>query len=401
MKHSVGILVFILVGCFAHGQLPNTSLATVIAERSCVGPDGQSRCGRTPRWNKGKANLLGASNGGDRAASIPLSQTVPLWVTDGQNVTGCANDNNNGTQSACGAVGTFQGPLLTMTEIAQRWGTYSPTLNQQTVISVWSNAPATDVFYENPLVLGATNYLHVLGNLGPSQQVWTGTLGTVTQKNKTAGTLLTSTFSISGAAADQLIVNSTHPSMAIVTGLNTGSTWNLSQPVTGCTPPVCSPSEVNTWVSGDTVTAYNPPNIYTPQAYPVANDIVNGEGFAVWLDSCTLQCAEGTEQCPFAGNQYVQLVNIISQRLHQDSDLSGGLPSPNYTNTDIILQYHGNGGKWFGGRVGFDTVRLTLGDKLCKRRRRLELYLIGKRYGHMSLPCLPRQGIAQRSGPVD
>ena len=292
--------------------------------------------------------------GSDGGAVCPSSWGQAAWFVDPQNVSTCASDANATCSLAtCGTSG--DGPCRSYAQIATRWGTNSPVIGQPTVVNVMSPMMSADVMFLDPHVVGASSYLSISCALGAVSQAWTGTLGTVTAKNVATNTLLASTFSVGGQAADQLIVNSTHPSRAILTGLKTGSTWNLSQPLTGCAPGSCLSSslvEVNSWTSGDVVTAYTPLPIYTPGGQPVANDIVNGESFAVWITGCTLQSVNGPEQAPFSGNQYVALVDDVSNRFHQDSAW-GGQGAPRLVNTDVVLQYHGTVSRISGGKIGF------------------------------------------------
>ena len=284
---------------------------------------------------------------------IPASWQQAAWYVDGSNASGCASDNNRTCSlSTCGTSG--DGPCLTMSSIASRWGTYSPRLQQATTITIMSSMVASDVSYFNPFVEGNMSYLSVSCALDVAQQAWTGTLGTVTARNMSGGTLLRSTFTTGGVVAtDQLLVNYTHPSRAWVASLQSGTTWNLTQPVAPtCVPPTCTVTEVNAWASGDSVIAYNPSNVYTPQANPVASDIVNGEGFGVWITGCDLQSVYGTEQSPFVGNKYTILVDTVSNRFHQDSTW-GGVGAPVLVNTDVIEQYHGTMSRISAGKIGF------------------------------------------------
>ena len=141
---------------------------------SCLGPDGQSRCGPTPRWNKTHANaggLLGSASGGDRAATTPPAQTVPAWFTDTLNTAGCASDNNTCTQATCGAVGSFQGPCLSVGEIYDRWGTIQPTLAQDTSLTVLSPLALGDLVYLDPRDTVYGNVLSVACTLGADPPV--------------------------------------------------------------------------------------------------------------------------------------------------------------------------------------------------------------------------------------
>ena len=302
--------------------------------------------------------LSGASPGQVGPFVPPASWSQATWCIDNANVSTCASDNNR-TCASC-SCSSGDGPCLTHGSIVSRWGTPTPTIQQATTISILSNMSSADPFITAPFSVTTSGYLTYSCALNATSQAWTGTLGTVTAKSfgtGGSGTVLASTFSVGGQATDQLLVNTTHQSRAILTSLRTGSTWNISQPLTGCVPGVagtasCSPVEVNSWASGDTVTAYTPINIYTPGGQPIANDIVDGEGFAVWITGCALQSVNGDEQSPFSGNSLISLVDVVSHRLHQDSTW-GGQGAPRLVNTDVILQYHGTVSTISGGKIGF------------------------------------------------
>ena len=58
----------------------------------------------------------------------------------------------------------------------------------------------------------------------------------------------------------ELLINTTHASHAFVYKNVSGNTWIVSQPLTSWTPPTITfPSEVDTWATGDAVTAYTLP----------------------------------------------------------------------------------------------------------------------------------------------
>ena len=64
------------------------------------------------------------------AAGAQPAYPNPYWATTGwfidyANVTTCASDNNNCTQSTCGSAGSNQGPCATYAEISRRCGTPS------------------------------------------------------------------------------------------------------------------------------------------------------------------------------------------------------------------------------------------------------------------------------------
>jgi len=201
---------------------------------------------------------------------IPASWTVPAWYRDIANSTGCASDSNSGTAATCsgGCAGSVCpsgiGPVVHYQEIAvHRWGTYSPRLQQATLLTgLSSDTDDSDPIYAVPY--NESGSLTIVGALPPP--VCTTTFSAVTAKARThlASQLLNVTFAAcAGAAANQLVVNTTpaHPSRAWIYTAGAGSSWNMSQPQTPVVPPFnvfgSGPAEVNTWAIGDTVSVYN------------------------------------------------------------------------------------------------------------------------------------------------
>ena len=355
-------VVVLPVACFPV-QPPRAPFAPLAASASCLGPDGSIRCGtQAPRWNRTKSNLansdssvLGAASGGDRASVIPPAWTVPAWVIDTPSSSGCASDNNNGTQSTCGAAGSFQGPLLTYSELAERWGTYYPRIQQSTSLTILGSENTSDVIYINPLVESTSGvYFTISCALGAAQQAWTGTLGATSGGPPARSTLLQSVLPASGPATNQLLVNSTHPSRAWTT-TNSGTTWNITQPVTGCaTAAACSPSEVITWTVGDTITAYTPSNIYLVQALPTAQQDTQ----VMFVTGCNLQCPGARSTCASFVNSNVIMADSSAFTQENPQDAAGaatagggGNLSPYHVNFDSAGSF-GSPNYFYGGRVG-------------------------------------------------
>ena len=370
IKQTCFVIFLFVFGCLADACRPVATpiYNTTSVPASCLDASGTNRCGLAPRWNRTSAalshnNLLGASSGGDRAAVIPPSWAVSTWGVDGTNVSTCASDNNNCTQTTCGAAGSFQGPCSTYGEIAQRWGTYYPRLRQVTTITALSAFSSTDTMYLNALVEGAGNTLNLVCALGATQQVWTGTLGTVTAKNRTANQRLNAVISSGLVAQDQLLINTTHASYAWVTSNVSGTTWSISQPSTGCSSASsCTPTEVDTWAMGDSVTAYTPSNVYLAQALPGGTDAPAAIGSTptVWINGCNVAASGSANTSVFVGNQYVQLVNTSISRLVQDgigsqASVVGGSISPQFVNADITGYFRGIGAYLFAGRIGYGS----------------------------------------------
>lgn len=258
-----------------------TRSPTEIAQAACNG-----RC-KGAQVNR----LLGA----EATPVIPASWTVPNWYRDIANSTGCASDTNSGTAATCtgGCVGATCpsgiGPVQTYQEIAiHRWGTYAPRLQQATTLTgLSSDTTANDPIYWTPYhELGG--YSQIQGVLGTAQQICSTTLSAVTAKNRATPQLLTVTFaSCAGAAANMLVVNSTHASRATIYKAGSGSSWVMSQPQAPQTPPYFplfpAPTEVDTWAVGDAVIVYQPVALNVVQYAPTQTSYNGSEdnlGFA-------------------------------------------------------------------------------------------------------------------------
>ena len=241
--------------------------ASVSGPAACVGADGLNHCGPGAKSAHAlkKAGTFGASAGGTRANTIPPSWTVPAWFIDPSNTTTCASDNNNCTQAACGAAGSFAGPCVTGGEIEDRWGTWAPRLRQQTVWTLMSSQPAGDAdpWYPDPTLENNAGFAIE----GVPSVVATGVLASVVAA-ATPATFLSASVS-GGVAVEQMIVNSTHPSVAWLYQNVSGSTWNITQPMTGFVPFVTigdatnagAQQPVNTWANGDVYTVYSLPSV--------------------------------------------------------------------------------------------------------------------------------------------
>jgi hypothetical protein len=188
---------------------------------------------------------------------IPPSWSQAAWFIDPQNTTGCANDLNAtcGSSTCTSGIGPVgDGPCATFAQVAGRWGTYAPRLQQTTTITFLSSQPPTGdpVIIRAQMENGAA--VNVTGApIGTATRVCSGTLGTVTAKSRTTNQTLTSTFTLTATdggtctlAPGLLVQNTTHPASAFLIE-NSGSTWTLSQ-------PIGAPGEVDTWASADAVT---------------------------------------------------------------------------------------------------------------------------------------------------
>ncbi len=322
IRASILLLVTVVDACYL--PIPSVAPAMRAVPVSCIGPDGQSRCGFVSgRWNRTPANLansdtkLGAASGGDRMPVIPPAWTVPAWYFDPANVTSCASDNNNCTQGTCGSVGSFQGPCSTYGEIAARLGTYSPRLRQVTTFTCMSNDGESDPFYLSPYL---ENGAYVVVQ-GVPTVVASGVFGTVTAKNQSTPQLLN--VSLPGSiAVGQMIIDTTHPSEAWVYTNVSGATWALSQPLApGLSTVIGQPfgnlaPEVN-WTNGgnagDAFTANTFPTLYVASLQPIQEQWSTGVVGGVFLYQVT-NANNASRASPFIMGSPVAMVDVLCQR---------------------------------------------------------------------------------------
>jgi hypothetical protein len=223
---------------------------------ACLGADGVWHC-QLKRVTKFKG-----SNG---FSAFPSSWTVPNWVIDSANLSGCANDINNCTASSCTASGI--GPCATYSQLVQRWGTKAPHLRQNTTLTwISSQSGTTDSVYFNPYIeAGAQVQI-----TSPLTGGTTCSLSGVVSKNRAAHQPLQAVASCA-TALGQLVVNTTHPSRAWVDVV--GSPVTFTQPYLAETVPYdFSPHEVDTWANGDSVTVYTLTAVNIAELRPVLSD---------------------------------------------------------------------------------------------------------------------------------
>lgn len=212
--------------------------------------------------------------------ATPNSWAQASWFVDPLN----GNDQNPGTASGS--------PLQTKAELARRFGgTWSPKLDNVAMVVTYLTPDTTD---DDPALFAPT-----LGDSSSFTQIaslpaagFTGTLGTVTAKNVAGNAALRSTFTVTTGAitAGMMLVNATRGnSRAFVQRNVSGGTWQISQPlapfVTGSFP---SPTNVDTWATGDAITGYALTNVNIPR---VAGQVVD-------LDS------------PFTNGHYLRQLNV-------------------------------------------------------------------------------------------
>jgi hypothetical protein len=189
------------------------------------------------------------------SASEGLAQLT--WNIDQSNVTGTASDENPGTALL---------PLLTVTEMYRRLGyTWKPRYAGGVAIQVnyLSPTPAggNDTAKWEPDLVDGSTFTQFAAQPAAT---FTGTLNVVTANSTTAtpGNALESTFTVTSGAitANMLLINATRGNSRAVALRNLGGgNWLLTQPlapyVAGTLP---SPTNVDTWVSGDAITGFVP-----------------------------------------------------------------------------------------------------------------------------------------------
>ena len=172
---------------------------------------------------------------------------------------------------------TTQGaPCLTFGQIVQRYGSAQPILpyGQSLTIYQLSAQPAAQdpVFFE-PRVSGGGQFLYTC-QLGLTQ-VASGTLGTVTAKNRSTPQLLTVASMPVAVVQGTLIYNSTRTSYAAVQSMN-GTTATLEQPHTASSSTSLaanpSPSPDDDWTTGDSFVADARPTVNAKRIRAVGGD---------------------------------------------------------------------------------------------------------------------------------
>ena len=190
----------------------------------------------------------------------PPSWAVANWYVDPANSTAAASDNNSCTSSGA--------PCLTWKEIIRRYGTYEPVLRQNTTVTfLSSHTDDSDPVIWRPFSSHQV-VVQIQGSLGASQQIATGTISSLTAKNRATPQLLQATFP-AGVVSHLLVVNSTHASRAWTYAQVSGNTYSISQPLTAFVPGTTfNPSEVDTWANTDSVTLYQPVSVNLVQFKP-------------------------------------------------------------------------------------------------------------------------------------
>ena len=233
----------------------------------------------------------------------PASWSQATWFIDPQNISGTASDANSGID-ATHAVLSYNGG------VAAKWGTFEPILAQNTTMTWLSSQPAGD---GDPVVLKPYMQrvvLTITATLGASQQVHSGTLASVTAKNRATPQLLKADLGYAATGGD-LIQNTTHSSIALVYKNVSGTIFSLSQPMAPQAMPM-GPTQtftpVNTWANGDSFAAYNLISVNIAVLQPTLLEYDDTDVFPsqIQVKNIRLTCGNG------AGNSNVFVNNHVS-----------------------------------------------------------------------------------------
>ena len=188
----------------------------------------------------------------------PSSWSTTAFYIDGPNSSGCASDTNTCTSATCGSAGI--GPCLTTGGVRQKYASPVPVFDGTLVgwYFLGNTLPGDCLAGFQPTTIHAGAF----GLFGLYTQTSSGTLSTVSPKNRATPQLLQVTLSGSAPLVHGLIHNLTHPSRALVSAVN-GATITLDQPLNAYAIGNVSGliAEVDTWTSGDSYVIEQTPKI--------------------------------------------------------------------------------------------------------------------------------------------
>jgi hypothetical protein len=266
--------------------------------------------------------------------SVNPNWQQPAWFID----PAAGNDLNDGL--------TALTALKTYNELALgRWGTYAPVLRQNTTVTfLSSHVDNSDPVIFRPFIQNQAQ-VSIQGVLGAAQQTATGVLAGVVAKNRAAPQLLNATLP-AGAAVNQLIVNTTHPSRAwTYVALGAGA-FSISQPLTPqAVFPTTSilgplPTLVDTWANGDAVTIFEPVKVNIADLSPTWCD-VKAATFNNFVSLYQLTVFDPAAIIGL-GNLIVNngsAINIVEARCDRCVTLTGqaaGVVNPCFINADFV-----------------------------------------------------------------
>jgi hypothetical protein len=271
--------------------------------------------------------------------SCPTNQSVPVWYIDPSNASGCASDLNSGTTDVCTG-GSGAGPLLHFKQLTALWCTNQPVLTQTTAIVLMSDmTDTTDKFVFKPLSTNGSQVVIMSDSVHPAPGFTpcSGTLGTVTAKNRATPQLLQAVFPTgcgqdAGANLVQgaIAVNGTNndagagvSTYASLYKIQSGTTWTVTQPIDetnilgGTSPTTTAPAEGDSWTSGDSVTVYRFPRIDLAEISPIPSADDSGIANPVTIVNLTIfdtSGTAGTNPLLVGGTGYVNFVNDVIQK---------------------------------------------------------------------------------------
>ena len=200
------------------------------------------------------------------------TQGVPTWYY------GPGGNNNN----TCVTAGSPCDPLTGPMEIQERMGcgggaTTSPVSAQATTIQLTGNAsqPAAN----QPVVSVWEPILQDTGSFTiacPLTQIGSGTLGTVTPKNRLAGQALTIDLGASASSyVNRLLINTTRNAQSYVDNIVSGNVVLMNQPMD------LNDNEVDTYATNDSYTVQEPGILYLNAFKPICGAEVQPNYFPV------------------------------------------------------------------------------------------------------------------------
>lgn len=289
---------------------------------------------------------------------IPPSWKQASWFIDPQNTSTCASDNNRTCSlSTCGTSG--DGPCLTFGSVATRWGTYSPRLRQNTTMTFMTSQTAGDA---DPVRLSP--YLENLASMfvvGTTTVNATGTLGTITAKNRATPQILNSVLvPVSGSiVAEQLmIVTGAHSGEAWIYKDVAGTTWALSQPlapaqstaITGTPIFGTVAAEQDSFTAGDNYTTVTFPSVAITDLEPQV-ETWGGAGVqaGLYVSNITISTVGGITPSPLIIGDSVMLADVNVLRMVSGSSsmrASQAQGSSNFGYNQELYNCWLNGGVW-------------------------------------------------------
>jgi hypothetical protein len=271
---------------------------------------------------------------------LPTIWGASNFYIDPANVTTTATDSGN----LCTSNAT---PCLTWHHLNdQVWGCQGspsgcPRFRQSVTIQQDSNhTDNSDPVYFQPTIENQAVVSYVCP-LGASQQLATATLNVVTAKNRATPQLLATTFTgFTGTAlaANQFMVNATHPSSAWV---YTAAGGIMSQPLVRPALPLATaaPAEVDTWANADAITTYAPVQANIVALLPTLVDYNGAQNNGLQVQNCNVYDPAGGGN-PLRINGSVRFAETLITRNVQLATIGNSTTSV-FANTDFQFSAYG------------------------------------------------------------